>query len=64
MTTLIGAPPDVPDELIGTRAVVLLAYEEDSQLAYEVEFVVPDGSTLWQGAVAREYLQALPQNAA
>ena len=60
---LIGTPPNVQNELIGTTATVLLAYEESPRLPYEVECVATDGSTLWQGVVAREYLQALPQNA-
>ena len=64
VTRLIGTPPNVPDELIGVRAAVLLAYDESSRLAYEVECVATDGSTLWQGVVAREFLQALPKNAA
>ncbi len=59
---LIGTPPNVPNELIGATAAVLLAYEESSRLAYEVECVAKDGSTLWQGVVEREYLQALPQD--
>lgn len=61
---LIGTPPNVPMELFGANVAVLLAYESNSRLAYEVESVAEDGSTLWQGVVAREHLKALSQNAA
>jgi hypothetical protein len=49
---------DVPARLVATKATVLLTCEHLPRWAYEVEFVVSDGSTLWTGSLTRELLRA------
>jgi len=58
VVAIITAGSQLPSELVGKQAVVLLAYPQAESPTYEVECVALDGSTVWQGALPREQLRA------
>jgi hypothetical protein len=56
---VIASGSQLPTELVGKQAVVLLAHQQAESPSYEVEFVAPGGGTVWQGALRREQLRAV-----
>lgn len=54
---VISVPKDVVGVEIGdTGAVLMIHKQENDNLAYEVESVLPDGSNKWLGTFRRENL--------
>ncbi|MFA0811032.1 hypothetical protein [Microbulbifer epialgicus] len=42
--------PEVPEAEVGDRAAVLMVYQNSEKVeAFEIEYVLPEGSNKWQG---------------
>lgn len=54
---VIAFNPDVPEAEIGDQAAVLMIFfNDDVAVAYEVECVLPDGSNKWEGTFSAKQI--------
>ncbi len=55
---VIAFNPDVPEAEIGDQASVLMIFfDDDVAVAYEVECVLPNGSNKWEGTFSAKQIK-------